>query len=377
MKFGKKNIISHDVLDYNVILLGESGVGKSSTMFNVAEKLAGEEGYLMLEIGNEHGTSALSGVNTIDVPAYDAEYDEASNSIGLITLVDDICENKSTDWEDLRLLIVDTLDQLMPVLEQEVIRMDNRERRKEGKPAIDSIAKAMGGYMRGHDKAIELWKDIENRLLAVGVRVWKISHCKNRTITDVVTEEQYLQVTAKLEQRYYNAFKDEADIVALCYFDRDLEREKRKENSKETVNRVKEVERKIKFRSSDQIFDSKSRFANIVEEIPLDADEFIKAIEDAIKAEASKSGTPVAEQKKTQAKAKAKKTEKIAEQEVEAKAESELENMIGQITAFIKDNKSDMSVVKPIMSALKAIDCKKPTDIQSVEDAMTILALCE
>lgn len=377
MKFGKKNEVSLSPLDYNVIMLGESGIGKTSTMFEVCQKLAGDDGYLFLECGNEAGADAIAGINYVTIPCYEQEYDEDMNTIGLINLVDDICENKSTDWADLKVLVIDTIDQIFPILEQESIRVDNRERKKEGKPAVKSINSAHGGYMKGQDFAIGLGKDIEARLNKVGVRLWKIGHCKTRTLTDAFTEEPYIQLTAKLEQRYFSAIKDEAHIMGLCYIDRDMIREKRREGSKEMVNRVKGEERKIKFRSSDYVVDNKSRFADIVEEIPLDADEFIKAFEDAIKAEANKSVIPIAEQKKTQAKAKAKKAEKIAEQEVEAKAENELGEMIEQITEFIKANKSDMQTVKPIMSALKAINCKKPSDISSVEDAMSILALCE
>ena len=46
----------------------------------------------------------------------------------------------------------------------------------------------------------------------------------------------------------------------------------------------------ICFRDDNFSVDSKSRFADIVDRIPLDADEFIKALTDAIKAEHDKGG---------------------------------------------------------------------------------------
>ena len=58
----------------------------------------------------------------------------------------------------------------------------------------------------------------------------------------------------------------------------------------EIVGKVKSERRVICFRDDNFSVDSKSRFADIVDRIPLDADEFIKALTDAIKAEHDKGG---------------------------------------------------------------------------------------
>lgn len=50
-KFGKKNVIKVDPLAYNVGLIGESGIGKTTLMKQTCEKLAGEDGYMILNIG--------------------------------------------------------------------------------------------------------------------------------------------------------------------------------------------------------------------------------------------------------------------------------------------------------------------------------------
>lgn len=57
-----------------------------------------------------------------------------------------------------------------------------------------------------------------------------------------------------------------------------------------TVAQLKSERRVICFRDDNFSVDSKSRFADIVDRIPLDADEFIKALTDAIKAEHDKGG---------------------------------------------------------------------------------------
>ena len=50
-KFGKKNIIKLDPLKYNIGLIGQSGIGKTTLMKEVCEKLAGEDGYMILNCG--------------------------------------------------------------------------------------------------------------------------------------------------------------------------------------------------------------------------------------------------------------------------------------------------------------------------------------
>ena len=64
---------------------------------------------------------------------------------------------------------------------------------------------------------------------------------------------------------------------------------KKKKERSAVINEV----RKVKFRDDMLVADAKSRFASIVDEIPLDRDMFIKAIEDAINA-ARKGNEPVA-----------------------------------------------------------------------------------
>ena len=50
-KFGQKREICIDPLAYNIGLIGESGIGKSTVIKEVCEKLAGDDGYIALDIG--------------------------------------------------------------------------------------------------------------------------------------------------------------------------------------------------------------------------------------------------------------------------------------------------------------------------------------
>ena len=92
----------------------------------------------------------------------------------------------------------------------------------------------------------------------------------------------------------FNAFKNKMHIVAIAYLDRKVEtvgtgRQNIVSKKEITMNKVVNEARRISFRDeSNYIIDSKSRFANIVPDIPMDADAFIKAIKDAIASEKKK-----------------------------------------------------------------------------------------
>jgi hypothetical protein len=99
--------------------------------------------------------------------------------------------------------------------------------------------------------------------------------------------------------KYFNSIKNISHVVGFGYFDRTVEKQEVGEanivtKKKKTRNTVVDETRKVKFRDSAMVADAKSRLKYIVDEIPLDSDEFIKAIKDAIEAE--RGGTPVAKE---------------------------------------------------------------------------------
>ena len=126
MKYGKKNEIKVNPLAYNLALIGESGIGKTTVIKEYCEKLA-PDAYIFLEIGKEDGADAINGINYLNCPEWDMDYDEDTNSIGFNTFVEDVIDNRSTDWKDLKVVVVDTCDELFAIAEPEVISMHNRE----------------------------------------------------------------------------------------------------------------------------------------------------------------------------------------------------------------------------------------------------------
>lgn len=376
-KFGKMNEVKVDPLAYNFALIGESGIGKTTIIKEYCEKLAGKDGYLFLEMGKEDGADAIHGINYLTCPEWDMEYDEYTNSIGFNTLIEDIVENRSTDWKDLRVVVIDTLDELFAIAEPEVISMHNRENPTK---RVKSIKAAFGGFMAGEDKAIEIVQDALWSLKTVGVTFIVIGHTKTRNVTDPITGEDYMQLTTNMSQRYFNAIKTKVHFLGVASIDREIIKEKTGKKNVVTGQEIKKgvvkgETRKITFRDDNFVIDSKSRFENIVESIPMNVDDLIKAQEDAIKFELNKSGVSVEDVKKKQEKEEAEKLERIAKMEEDKKNNNMLEEIVNDIVSFFAENKSNMDVIKPILLACKENGYSNPKDIDSIEVAQKILAM--
>lgn len=375
MKFGRKTEIKLDPLAYNLMLIGESGIGKTTVIRDYVEKLAPGQS-LFVETGHEDGGDCLNGLNVISAPTWDDEYDEDMNTIGFHTLIEDIVENKASDWSDLRVLVIDTLDELYAIVEPEVIRMHNKENPNK---RVKSIKAAFGGFQAGEDKAIELILNDLWALKKVGVSFVIIGHTKNRTQHDPVTGEDYVQLTTNMPTKYFNALKTKVHFLGVASIDREIIREKGKKNvvtgKVEDKGVVKSETRKITFRDEDYNIDAKSRFADIVDSIPLDADALIKALTDAIKAEQAKSGVSIEDAEKKQAKEAKEAEKRVAEAEKAAKEKKELDEVINEIVSFFSENKSDTDKIMPVLQAMKSGGYNKPMEIDNIDFAKEILSM--
>lgn len=376
-KYGQKNHVKLDPLAYNICLLGESKVGKTTLIKEVCEKLAGSDGYMFLECGQERGADAIEGISYINCPEWQMDYDELTNSAGFEDVCDDIIDNKTTDYADLKVMIIDTYDQLINLAEDESKRLWNRDNPDK---RTNSINAAWGGFGKGEKKAIELMFNKIAELRSVGVSTIIIGHIKTKDISDPVSGETYQILTSDQQQNYFNALKKNLHFLGLAYIDRQIIKEKTGKknivtNKEEQVNKVKGESRKIKFRDDNFCVDSGSRFAEIIDEIDLDADQFITALTDAIKAEQSKSGKTLEQSKAEQEAEEAERLKEIAKAEQDKKENKKLGDVVAKITDYIKANKSNMDKIKPIIAKAKELGYENPTMIDKIEDAKEVLAL--
>ena len=293
-KFGKKVSVSTNINDYMIGVMAPSGFGKTTLMYQVCDKEFGSDGYIILDMGTEDGTSAIDGVVAEPVPTWKK----------MKEVVDDIVKNKDTDYADLKVVVLDTLDAAFEIAEAFTIDSWNRENMgKKDFTKSTSINSVEGGFGKGMDRVIETVKKEITRLEKVGVKTYWTSHVKEKDQADLFTGANYTSLTANMPMKYFNSIKNSSHVVAFGYFDRSIEKQevgdanpmtKKKKERKAVVDET----RKIKFRDDAMVADAKSRFAHITDEINLDCDEFIKAIKDAIAAERKGSSTTKATTKK-------------------------------------------------------------------------------
>lgn len=289
-KFGRKVNVTTDLSKYMIGVMAPSGFGKTTLMYEVCEKEFGPDGYIILDMAQEDGVAALQGAVAEKVTTWKK----------MKEVVDDIVKNKETDYPDLKVVIMDTLDAAFEAAEQYAVDTYNRENMgKQGFTKASSINSVEGGFGRGLEKVIEYVKKEIVRLNSVGVGVYWTAHVKEKDQVDLFTGTQYTTLTANMSMKYFNAIKNSSHIVAFGYFDRSIEKQAVGEvnpitkKAKERKSVLAEA-RKLKFRDDAMIADAKSRFSEITDEIDLDANLFINAIKDAIEAERAKgTGTPM------------------------------------------------------------------------------------
>lgn len=368
-KFGKKNSVSLNPLDANICLLGLPKIGKTTICKEIAEKLVGEDGYLFLEMYREGGHKYIEDIVYEEVPDWDT----------FVEIVDDIVDNRTTDYADLKVVFIDTIDNAIRLAEQESIRLFNKENPTK---RTDSINAAWGGFQKGQDKALDLLEEQWFRLREVGVAFSLIGHVRQSTITDPITLESYQQITSDITQRYFNQIKKNIDLIGIAYIDREIVKEKtgRKNivnGKEEVVNKVASEVRKIKFRDTNYCVDSGGRMSQIVSEINFDADEFIKAMTDALEAEVKKGGKSVEDRKKENEKEEAENLRRIAEAEKTARIQKELEEIKAEIVEFFNNNKTNLDVIKPVLKICKDNGFSNPTEIDDISIAKKVLDACK
>jgi GTPase SAR1 family protein len=355
-KFGNKNVIKIDPLAYNVGLIGESGIGKTTLAVEYCDRLAGEDGYILANIGKEDGVDAIPNAIYANIPDWET-FEE---------FVEDIIDNRTTDYKDLKIVVYDTIDELFSIAEPEVIRLHNKAFPDK---KTTTIKAAFGGFMAGEEKAIKLVLDKIWELKSVGVSMMVIGHTKRKNQSDVATGEEYETLTANLTNKYFNAFKTKLHILGVASIDRSIEKQriKQKVGADKIIGKVKSESRIITFRDDNFNIDSKSRFTEIIPQIELDVDQFIEAVQDAInKAHSKQKGAKsIDETKLEQQVAKEKEIDQVVEDTLKTRVNvEENERLADEIRLkFANVNDEVKASVKEVMVEYKITSFKDPETI--------------
>lgn len=362
-KFGNRKKISQNINDFMIGIMGPSGWGKTTLLYETCEKLFGPDGYVIADMGDEDGTAAIDDIAAEQIPTW-KRFKE---------MVDDIIKNRDTDYADVKIVILDTLDATFEKAEEFVVKSWNQENMgQQGFKPATSINSVDGGFGKGLDRTIETVKKEINRLAKVGIKVWWTAHVKEKDQTDLFTGTNYTTLTANMSMKYFNSIKNISHIIGFGYFDRTVEKQEVGEENKvtkkkKTRNAVMDETRKIKFRDDSMIADAKSRFADIIDEIPLDTDEFIQAIQNAINSASGKSGDvkPASAPKKA-----TKKPEPIVEEEeeIDEDLKFDMENHAGDEMYGIDESEVPFDMNEPEETAEDAVITLDDTRLNAIRD---------
>lgn len=251
------NTIIPDLTKYYYFLQGVEKIGKTTFFRDLVLQLFNGDPTqgLLLAIGSEKGFKALDNIQVIEIETW-------ADFVGIIN---ELCQSKQ---HGIKLVGVDTYDELVELAEKEVLRLSRVE---NGKPC-KSLNAALGGYGAGRKRLCQIVDEQLSKLhSACGLVV--IGHTKIKTIKEQGTTEdmEYNVLDSNLNKDFASVVSNKADVIATGVIERQVE-----------DGRTQSIERNLYLRSSGFVV-AGSRFSAVPDKIEFNAKTFIETITEAIK----------------------------------------------------------------------------------------------
>ena len=249
MAFVKPTIhkIEADIKNAYIYLRAVRKWGKTTTWKNlILQKYNGDASRgLLIEVGNEHGTTMLDNINTTHVSSYK----------DLVQLRDWLIAEKGKE-HNIEMLCFDVVDELQDIFDREIIRLNNIE--NPTKPS-KSIKSCFGGYNAGPEMSANKIKEYMESLKNAGFGIVCLGHTKMKAVSDRASteDERWMTLTGTLPSNYNAAIADVCDIVLTGNIEREFETKGEGDNAK---NYLVSEERRLYLRGTELI-DAGSRFA--------------------------------------------------------------------------------------------------------------------
>ena len=348
----RKNVVKADLCNYSILLNGIGGVGKTTLFYQVTTKLYGEDGGLMINVGNEPQPNHIVNAN----------YLQADTFKDIVEFVNELCKGRNGAYSHIKVVGFDTLDTIYDLAEDYVLEEYNNS--VDGGKEVNTIKSAYGGYQAGENRVVDLVVKTLFKLRSYGYGLWINGHTKRKTKADQLGNIEYEQLTSDLPAKYYNAIKNKVNIVGTAYIRRSFDNMKQVKDAynkgkMKTVGTVTDESRIIVFRDDDYAIDCKSHFPEICDACEFDRDCFIEAIYDAIKKELEKQvGKPISdEQMKKVQEQQQKEQEKQVEQLIQEKvAEEQKQN----------DEQEKERILQQLVGGYKTMSKEKKLHIKQV-----------
>lgn len=267
--------------DYDYIILGVGGVGKTTLAYELGKKITGsDEGTFIITCGAENEPMHINGA----FGETDRTFEELAECVKYL------CEHKD-EYPHTKFVAIDSIDEYVRIACDAVVREWNRICEKTGDTAskAKSVAQAYKGFQNGVDRAVDLIIKQIVKLKDAGYHLLYIGHTKVKSSTDVMQENtKFDQLTCSVQPKFYTAIKDKANLAVMCYFENEIvgiREEKNPFNKKmEKKGTLVNKKRVMLFTDNSNTVDTKTHFEYIVNKADMSADNLIKAVEDAIAA---------------------------------------------------------------------------------------------
>lgn len=274
-QIGSIRQVKKDIASYSYLMNGIAGIGKTTTVTEIGQKEYGVDGFLLLTIGQEPEPEHIGNLWN----------ERATDWDDLEEIIDTLCEYKDEDYPNLRMVGIDSVDEVFRLAEAKVIELHNKKV-TSATDKINTIAAAFGGYQKGENKVVDLVSTTLFKLRDYGISLFFIGHTKQKNKKDLMTEIEFEQITSNLDSKYYNCIKDKVNIVCCAYMERemtDLETMKDAFTKKnKQVGKIASEKRVVSFRDEEYALDVKSHLKYICEKCELDSDVIISELKSAI-----------------------------------------------------------------------------------------------
>lgn len=332
-----KNEVTADILQYKQLIAGRPKAGKTSLFHGIVkEKFDGDMSKGLL-VAFEKGYSALDGIHAVDIEEWEDFQD----------LVEELVDNK--DEVSYEVLGFDTIDILIKLATQYVVAKQSIADKKRY-TAINDI-----GWGKGYALMEEEIAEQVGKLDQAGYGLFFITHDKDTTMT---TREglEYNKTIISAGGRGGDYFRNTADLIVFIELTKEIEK-------------GKQVDKRYIYFRGDADMEAGSRFKYAPTRVEYSTENYINAIEDAIKKEYG-SDEAVEEAKEKQA-------EEAVKKEEEKKKEESVtpEDLIAKIDKQLKDVSKDDKV--RLAELLKAdfgnANYKKYDDVDDLKKALKLV----
>ena len=334
-KFGHTYRLSKNFEDYSYIINGIGGIGKTTMVYEIGKLITGSnEGTFIITCGVENKPKHID----------DAFGDVAPDFKTFTEIVKELCENK-VEYPDTKFVAIDSMDEFARITENYVVAEWNKT--CDINDRAKSISQAYKGFQKGESRACDLMLNQIMKLQDAGYSLLLVGHTKTKLKEDVITKIQFEQLTCNLDNKYYNALKDKVNLVAMCYTENVVDNVEEKKNAfTKKMNKIGQLtdrKRVMVFADTENAVDCKSHFPYIAAKVDFGAENFIKAVRDALE-EQSKHPNGVVTTKAKKITKKAKVEESVVEEDKEIDATPVQSDDIDEVETAPWDEDTDEEI---------------------------------